>query len=103
MKQLDPADLPANPERPATRLVHDEPNVRIVAFHLQPGQVVKAHSSPSTVLLQVVEGEGEFTGDTGELRLAAGGAVVYAPGEVHAIRAVERSLRFIAVITPRPS
>ena len=103
MKQLDPAILPANADRPATRLLHDEPNVRVVAFHLQPGQLVKAHSSPSTVLLQVVEGEGEFEGDGGEVRLGPGEAVVYAPGEVHAIRAVEHALRFVATITPGPA
>src|SRR5690606_24765095 len=80
VKLLQPSELPANPDRPATRLLHDEPNVRLVAFHLQPGQVVKEHFSPSSVLLQVIEGEGLFTGDGGDARLAAGEAVMYAPG-----------------------
>lgn len=103
MKLLQPSELPANADRPATRLLHDEPNVRLVAFHLQPGQVVKEHFSPSSVLLQVIEGEGLFTGDGGDARLAAGEAVMYAPGEMHGIRAESEALRFVAVIAPGPA
>lgn len=102
MKRLQPADLASNPDRPATRLLHDEANVRLVAFHLRPGQIVKEHFSPSSVMLQVIEGEGVFTGDDGDARLAAGEAVMYAPGEVHAIRAEGEALRFVAVIAPGP-
>ena len=122
MKQIDPTTVPENPDRPATQLLHDEPNTRIVAFNLLPGQVGNAclygatggRSFIAGMVGQrfavrnsgahtVVEGTGDFTGDDGEVRLQAGEAVVYSPGEVHAIRAIEHSLRFIAVITPRPA
>ena len=98
--------LPAGPEarqdRAASELLHDEPNVRIVAFHLLQGQEIASHSSTSTVLLQVVAGRGTFIGQDTELRLSAGDGAVYAPGEAHAIRASDGPLRFNAVITPRP-
>jgi quercetin dioxygenase-like cupin family protein len=89
-------------ERAASALLHDEPHVRVVAFHLAPGQQVPAHSSDSTVLVQVVEGSGTFEGADGSERLSAGESAVYAPGEVHAIIAGDGALRFNAFITPRP-
>jgi len=102
MKALDPT-LPApRAERPATHLLHDEPNVRVVAFCLQEGQEVPAHKSASTVLLTVTEGEGLFRGDEGEVLLWAGESVVYAPGEMHSIQARGGKLRFMAIIAPRP-
>lgn len=102
MKALPLEAPPAREDRPATRLLHDEPNARVVAFHLQPGQVVPAHRSPSTVLLQVIAGEGTFRGADGEARLGAGETVVFAPDEEHAIEADGVPLHFLAFITPRP-
>jgi quercetin dioxygenase-like cupin family protein len=102
MKALD-TTLPApRAERPATHLLHDEPNLRVVAFRLQEGQEVPAHRSESSVMLTVTEGEGLFRGAEGEARLAVGESVVYAPGETHSIQATGGPLRFVAVIAPRP-
>ncbi len=103
MKVLDTQPAVVREDRPATRLLHDEPNARVVAFHLLPGQRVAEHRSPSTVLVQVLEGEGVFRGEDGERRLAAGDAAVFAPGEVHAIDAPDGPLRFLAMIAPGPS
>lgn len=102
MKALDPT-LPApRAERPATHLLHDEPNLRVVAFRLLEGQEVPAHRSESSVMLTVTEGEGLFRGDEGEVLLCTGEAVVYAPGEMHSIAARGGPLRFLAIIAPRP-
>lgn len=103
MKRFPAHAAPARPERPSTVLLHDTPDVRVVAFHLQAGQEVKPHRSPSTVLLQVVEGEGEFSGADGVVHLSAGESVVYERNEMHGIRALDVPLRFHAIITPRPS
>jgi quercetin dioxygenase-like cupin family protein len=100
---LDPAAPAARPERFSTRIVHDEPNLRVIAFHLEAGQAVPPHSSPSTVMVQVVRGCGEFTGAGGAETLEAGGVAVYAPGESHAIRATQGPLHFLATIAPRPA
>jgi quercetin dioxygenase-like cupin family protein len=86
----------------SSTLLHDEPNLRVVAFHLPPGQEIPPHHSPSTVSVQVIEGAGFFLGESGEARLGAGGTAVYAPGETHAIRSEGEPLRFLAFIAPRP-
>ncbi|HET8654608.1 MAG TPA: AraC family ligand binding domain-containing protein [Longimicrobiaceae bacterium] len=92
----------ANEARFSSAVLHDEPNLRVVAFHLLAGQAIPPHSSPCTVSVQVIEGEGLFHGDAGEALLAAGQTAVYAPGEAHAIRPVGGPLRFRAFIAPRP-
>ena len=91
------------PDRPATQLLHDEPNARVVCFHVGPGQEVPPHTSESTVIVHVLEGEGLFRGERNETLLGPGGAAVYEPGEVHSMApAAEGGLRFLAIITPRP-
>lgn len=99
-----PAEGPvARPDRPATQLLHDEPNARVVAFHLAPGQTVPPHRSDSTVVVQVVEGSGLFRGAESEARLGPGQTAVYPPGELHSMASAGGgSLRFLAIITPRP-
>jgi quercetin dioxygenase-like cupin family protein len=89
-------------DRHATALLHDEPNARVVAFRLLPGQRVAPHSSASTVIVHVTAGEGLFTGQGEARTLRAGETAVYAPGETHAIDAGEAELRFLAIIAPRP-
>lgn len=102
MKRLDapPAQAPAH--KYASTLLHDEPSVRVVAFRLEPGQQVPPHHSPSTVMVTVIAGAGRFSGDGQVELLGAGESAVYAPGESHAIQAVDQALTFLAVITPRP-
>jgi quercetin dioxygenase-like cupin family protein len=101
VKVLDGGPEPRE-ARFTTALLHDDPNLRIVAFHLLPGQEVPPHHSPSTVSLQVTEGAGWFRGGDGEARLEVGQTIAYAPGETHAIRADDGPLRFLAFIAPRP-
>jgi regulator of cell morphogenesis and NO signaling len=86
----------------ATRVLHDEPNLRVIAFHLLPGQAVPPHRNASTVLVQVITGRGRFVGDDTDATLEAGEAAVYRPGETHFIEALDEPLVFHAVIAPRP-
>jgi len=102
MKDLSGWSLSARPERPTSAILHDEPNVRVVGFHLLEGQKVPPHRNASTVIVQVVEGQGLFRGDGQEVVLHAGGTAAYAPGEVHSIDAVDGPLRFLAIISPAP-
>lgn len=102
MIRLDSAAPPARPERPSTRVLHDEPNLRVIAFHLLAGQAVPPHGNASTVLVQVISGTGRFSGEDGEATLHAGESAVYRPGETHAIAAPDGPLVFHAVIAPRP-
>lgn len=89
-------------DRPASAVLHDESNVRVVCFHLLEGQSVPPHHSDGTVIVEVLSGTGVFRGKDSEATLSAGAAAVFAPGELHAIDARSGPLRFHAVIAPRP-
>jgi quercetin dioxygenase-like cupin family protein len=107
MKRLDPraaarAAVAANPARPATAIVLDAPDARLVVFRLAPGQAVPPHDSPSTVLLTVLEGRGLLSGADGEAECGPGDMVAYEPGETHGMRATHGELLLLATITPRP-
>ena len=92
----------ARADRHATALLHDEANVRIVAFTLAAGQEIAVHSSPSTVVVHVLAGSGLFLGKNDSV-LQAGDSAVYEPNEPHGMRASNDGLRFLALITPSPS
>ncbi|HSJ14725.1 MAG TPA: cupin domain-containing protein [Longimicrobiales bacterium] len=102
MKVLGSAP-PPRLEKYASAVLHDEPNVRVVAFRLEPGQVVPAHTSPSTVLVHVIAGAGTFVGSGSRAELRAGESALYQPAEPHSITASSDGIAFLAVITPRPS
>lgn len=92
----------ANPERPATAVILDAPDVRLVVFRLAPGQQVAPHRSPSTVTITVLEGTGIITGPESLRRCAPGDVVAYDPDELHGMRATEEEFLLLAAITPRP-
>jgi quercetin dioxygenase-like cupin family protein len=100
------AAVTANESRPATAILHDAPDARLVVFRLAPGQAVPPHRSPSTVLLTVLEGVGVLSGESAgapaERTCAAGDVVAYAPHELHGMRATDEALLLLATITPRP-
>ena len=103
MRVLAPPPAQALPHKYASALLHDEPNARVVAFRLAPGQQVAPHTSPSTVMVVVLEGEGSFSGGDGNaVTLRAGQSAVYEPAETHGMVAGDVALAFLAVITPRP-
>lgn len=107
MKSYDPHALAdqavaGRAERPATTIVHDSADVRLVVFRIEPGQQVARHTSPSTVLLSVLEGEGVVLGADGERTVRVGDVVAYEPHEPHAMRALDERFVLLATIAPRP-
>jgi quercetin dioxygenase-like cupin family protein len=102
MKQL--AGWPqAKADRHATALLFDSAECRLVAFTLAPDQAVPVHSSTSTVVVNVLAGNGVFTGGDVEIVLKSGDCATYAPNEPHGMKAGAAELRFLAVITPGPA
>lgn len=93
----------ARPGRPATVLMHDSPDARVVLFRIDAGQEVPVHTSPSTVLLTILSGTGVVMGSEGERAVHAGDIVAYARGEQHGMRANDEQLLIAATIAPRPS
>jgi quercetin dioxygenase-like cupin family protein len=92
--------------RPASAVIADTPDARLVVFRLQPGQAVPTHRNASTVLLTVLEGSGVLTGEENgeacEGECGPGTVVLYAPNEPHGMRATDTELLLLATITPRP-
>lgn len=93
----------ANPTRPATAVLYDSPDARVIVFRIAPGQVVPPHRNESTVMLTVVSGRGIVSGGDDERAVDPGEVVVYEPSELHGMRAVDDELVLVATITPRPS
>jgi quercetin dioxygenase-like cupin family protein len=111
MKTLDPLSaarnaIAANKDRPATAVIHDTDDVRLVVFRIEPGQSVPMHRSTSSVLLTVLEGAGvlcgESEGETYERAYRAGESVAYDPQELHGMRSYEKQMLLLATIAPRP-
>ena len=94
--------MSAQPSRPATALMHDVPDARVVVFRIEAGQEVAPHTSTSTVLLAIIEGSGTVSGAAGESTVRAGDLVTYEVGELHGMKAGSERLVLVAIITPRP-
>ena len=92
----------ADARRPATAVVHDTPDARLVVFRIAPGQSVPPHRSPSTVMLSVISGRGVISGGDQEQSVDEGDIVAYEPNELHGMRATDTTFMLLATITPRP-
>ena len=92
----------ASGSRPATAVIHDSPDARVVVFRIEPGQAVPVHTSPSTVLLTVLSGRGLVSGGEGEREVGPGELVAYDPRAPHGMRATDGQLLLMAIIAPRP-
>ncbi|HEX5076266.1 MAG TPA: cupin domain-containing protein [Gemmatimonadaceae bacterium] len=92
----------ANPTRPATAIVHDSADARLIVFRLSPGQSVAPHRNASSVILTVISGSGLTSGADEERQVVAGDLVTYEPNEMHGMRAVDEELVLLATIAPRP-
>jgi quercetin dioxygenase-like cupin family protein len=111
MKTLDPLKaalgaVAAKPDRPATAILYDTDDVRLVVFRIAPGQEVVPHRSTSSVMLTVLDGEGfvsgECDGKLTEHRCGNGDVVTFKPNEQHGMRAESNELLLLATIAPRP-
>jgi quercetin dioxygenase-like cupin family protein len=108
MKLLDPtaaarSAVAPNASRPATAVIHDSADVRLVVFRLEPGQQVPPHTSVSTVILRVLEGSGILSGaDGAEHICTAGDTMVYEQNELHGMRSTAEEFLILATIAPRP-
>ncbi len=107
MKVSDPRVFAANavstrPGKPATAMVHDSDDARLVVFRLAAGEEVPRHTSPSTVILSILEGSGTVLGPDSEHAVEAGAIITYETNEVHGMRATDGPFTVLATITPRP-
>lgn len=92
----------ANATRPATAVVHDSTDARVIVFRIAPGQSVSPHRSASTVMLLVLSGRGIVTGGDGERAVTRGDLITYEPNELHGMHSTTEELSLVAIIAPRP-
>lgn len=88
-------------DRPISKVVGGDANMRVIRFYLLSGQEIKPHRSPSTVLMTVLRGRLVFMGGEERRELKAGDALLCAPQEAHGFRALEDSV-VEAVVAPSP-
>ncbi len=88
-------------EGPVKEFLHDSPEMKMALLCMEPGQEIPPHGAPSRVMMQVLEGEGEFTVGSEKIKGVAGSILPCNPGEPHGIRAVTR-LVVLAVVAPNP-
>jgi len=73
---------------------------RVLRFSLNPGQTIGEHEAPhSPFFVVVLEGEGMFSGEDGqEQRFGPDSLLIFAPGERHAVRALDQKLVFVGFL-----
>lgn len=77
---------------------------RVLRFTLKPNQSVREHMAPnSPVYVVILKGSGFFSGgDQQEQRFGAGTLLIFDAGEMHAIRAEDEELVFVAFLHGAP-
>lgn len=90
-------------ERPVSQLIADCQDVRVVVYGLEPGQSVPPHRSSSSVLMHVLEGEGQLGLGNESCAVGPGDLAVCAPNVDHSISAAF-GVRLVVMVTiaPRP-
>lgn len=87
-------------DRPLAKPLLVEKSGRVLRFTLKPNQRVHKHCAPhSPVHIVVLRGRGMFAGGDGrEVLLEPDALVVFDPGEMHAVRALDEELIFVAFL-----
>ncbi len=92
----------AQSDRPAPTLLHSSTDLRVVMFHLKPGQAVPPHTSRSTVLLIVLSGRGTLQAGDEFSEAGPGDLVVVEPMQLHGMAAGSEPMSVLAAIAPCP-
>lgn len=85
----DPLDFRTFNAEGATvvRLYHDDPDASVVIWNLEPGQENDSHTHPANLhVFYVLEGEGVYLRDDGEVPVRAGQCVIVPRQQRHGIR-----------------
>ncbi len=95
--------LPVSMDATTSRMVVNNPLLRVVYFAFDTGQELTDHSSPRAVVVQLLTGAIEFTVEEATHSMRPGDAVYLAPGQVHALKALAPShLSLVMVDVPKP-
>ncbi len=98
---LDPEKF--KEERPYSERILETEHFLLIHFYLKKGQIIPMHTSPSAVIVTVLQGKGKFFYDTQNQykELSCGETIKYEPDEPHGFEAIEDMI-VQAVIIPKP-
>lgn len=77
--------LPVTPESTTSRVVVNNPAIRVVVFAFDEGELLTEHASPRAVVVQLLDGSIRFTVGQEEHQMSPGDVIYLAPGERHAL------------------
>ena len=80
-------DLPVTKEATTSRVLVNNPLLRVVDFAFDEGQLLTEHSSPRAVVVTLLSGTMDFDLGSETHHLTPGDVLYMAPGAVHALRA----------------
>ncbi|HMR47719.1 MAG TPA: cupin domain-containing protein [Arachnia sp.] len=81
------ADLPVTKEATTSRVLVNNPLLRVVDFAFDEGQLLTEHTSPRAVVVTLLSGTMDFDVEKETHHLVAGDVLYMAPGANHALRA----------------
>lgn len=84
------AELPVITGSTTSRVVVNNPLLRVVVFTLDAGQLLTEHTSPRAVVVTLLDGEMDFQVRDEHHHMLAGDVIYLAPGEVHALTAITK-------------
>lgn len=77
--------IPVTPSSTTSRVVVNNPALRVVVFAFDEGELLTDHSSPRAVVVQLLDGAIRFTVGDEEHAMVPGDVIYLAPGERHAL------------------
>ncbi|MDF1489715.1 cupin domain-containing protein [Tessaracoccus caeni] len=80
-------DLPVTREATTSRVLVNNPLLRVVDFAFDEGQLLTEHSSPRAVVVTLLTGTMDFDLEGETHHMVAGDVLYMAPGVNHALRA----------------
>ena len=97
------ADLPVTAKATTSRVVVNNPLLRVVYFSFDAGQELTAHTSPRAVVVTCLTGVIDFTVGSDVHRMTAGDVIYLAPNERHALVAVEAAQMSLVMVETEPA
>ena len=77
--------IPVTPSSTTSRVVVDNPALRVVVFAFDEGELLTEHTSTRAVVVQLLDGAIRFTVGQVQHPMVPGDVIYLAPGEQHAL------------------
>ena len=83
--------LPVSESSITSRVVVNNPLLRVVVFAFDTGEMLTEHTSPRAVVVQLIDGRLDYTLDGETTTMAPGDVIYMKPGVKHALVVLEPS------------